>query len=857
MTAAAARLQAHPLGEKIVLVMPADLDPAGLAFLQVLAGAASELTVIASFTGDARADTATTTSLAALGLSGTGGSVVARTGDQVIAATDPDDEVRTVRRRVLTELATIPGHRIAVLYGSARPYARLVSEHFTAAGITHFGRGVRPASERIMGRAVLRLLELPGRLFQRADVMALVSDVRPHADGHRVPGTQWERISREAGVVKDADWDRLGVLAGRFRQNAVVEEASEDRRQWLIDRLLRDAGAADGLGSFVAGLRARLGAIDTAPTWAVAGGVLRALWDDVLGGSGISQLPEEERSAAHRIAGVLDGLPALDAYPGRPSLLAVREVLELELGDDLDRTGQIGVGVHTGPLSDAIGLDVDVVFVLGLAEGLTPARRREDPLIPDTARGLTGGALPSLRQRLDREHAQLLAALAGAQRSVLSFPRGDLRSGGDLVPSRWLVPTLRQLTGEENVQATTWDCYPSKQIEKVPSHAAGVESAVLPATVQEWGQQAALAATLQDPIAADALTLRRARDSAGFTRFDGNLTTAVGLPDPTAGRAVSPTSIESWVNCPHGYFMRTILGLSPVEAPEDVVSIAATDRGTLVHEILDRFISEHLSQPPDPVDDWTPADRVRLHTIAAEEFTKTESRGHAGAPLLWEQVREGVITDLDAFLLADNLRRRERGLTPIATELPFGFKGKPPVDLDLGDGRTLSLRGTADRLDRGADGTLVVVDYKTGSAKPFDGISQDDPIEHGHKLQLPVYALAARAELGEPDSDVWSEYWFTSRKGKFDRVGYQVNEQVLAVTRAALRIAASGIGGGLFPQRPVSDSGSYGCDYCTPDGRAETDIERTWSAKAGAAELAGYLNLIHPTNTDTDEGQAQ
>jgi RecB family exonuclease len=647
-------------------------------------------------------------------------------------------------------------------------------------------------------------------------------------------------------VVKDSDWDRLGVFAGKSRERATAEERCDEPRHWLINRLNREADAADGLRSFVAGLRAQLDAIEVAPTWAEAAAVLHALWDDVLGGSDSDRLPEEERRAAHRIGGVLDGLPALDEHPGRPSLLAVREVLELELTTDLDRVGSIGVGVHAGPLSDAIGLDVDVVFVLGLAEGLCPSRRREDPLLPDSARSLTGGVLPTLRERLDQQHAHFLAALAGARRSVLSFPRGNLRRGGELVPSRWLVPTLRLLTGDESMQATTWDSNANAHIEKISSHAAGVESTAFPATAQEWRQQAALVGALQDPIVSATITLRRARGSPVFTRFDGNLTGVGGLPDPTAGRAVSPTSIESWVNCPHGYFTRIILGVSPVEAPEDIVSIAATDRGTLVHDILDRFISEHLASPPGPGDSWTDVDRERLLAIAAEEFAETESQGLTGFPLLWEQARDAVRTDLEVFLVEDDKRRLADRLTPIDTELPFGFDGTVPVELDLRDGRTLALRGKADRLDRADDGTLVVVDYKTGSAKPFQEISQLNPVEHGSKLQLPVYALAARASLRESTARVRSEYWFTSRKGKFTRIGYQVDDDVLAATRNALRIAVSGIAGGVFPQRPVGDSGAYGCDFCTPDGRPEADVAQAWSDKADAAELADYLQLIHP-----------
>jgi hypothetical protein len=93
---------------------------------------------------------------------------------------------------------------------------------------------------------------------------------------------------------------------------------------------------------------------------------------------------------------------------------------------------------------------------------------------------------------------------------------------------------------------------------------------------------------------------------------------------------------------------------------------------------------------------------------------------------------------------------------------------------------------------------------------------------------------------------VRSEYWFTSRKGKFARIGYQVDDDVLAATRNALRIAVSGIASGVFPQRPIDDSGAYGCDFCTPDGRPESDVAQAWSDKSDAAELADYLQLIHP-----------
>jgi len=84
--------------------------------------------------------------------------------------------------------------------------------------------------------------------------------------------------------------------------------------------------------------------------------------------------------------------------------------------------------VLVAPLGSAIGLDLDVVFVVG-------ARR---------VRALAPGQLAPLRDRLDRQHRQLLAALAAAPERIVSFPRGDLRRSTTRLPSRWLQAVRRR-----------------------------------------------------------------------------------------------------------------------------------------------------------------------------------------------------------------------------------------------------------------------------------------------------------------------------------------------------------------------------------------------------------------------------
>ena len=62
--------------------------------------------------------------------------------------------------------------------------------------------------------------------------------------------------------------------------------------------------------------------------------------------------------------------------------------------------------------------------------------------------------------------------------------------------------------------------------------------------------------------------MSQARESDQFTRFDGNLAGAPGLPNFADGtRMVSPTQLERYAICPHEYFVRRMLNVEPVEAP--------------------------------------------------------------------------------------------------------------------------------------------------------------------------------------------------------------------------------------------------------------------------------------------------
>jgi len=313
---------------------------------------------------------------------------------------------------------------------------------------------------------------------------------------------------------------------------------------------------------------------------------------------------------------------------------------------------------------------------------------------------------------------------------------------------------------------------------------------------------------------------------------------------------LSPTALEAWYACPHRFLVQHVLGVRELDAPEEIVEISALDSGSVMHEVLDRFVSEALAAGTRPRDGapWPAGDGARLERIIREEFAAAKASGRAGLTGLWETAARRMRADLLALLDQDDRRRAGSGLTPAAAELAFGQHGADPVEVDLGDGRRILIRGSIDRVDERADGSLAVVDYKTGKASKYKAISAEDPTGSGRFLQLPLYAVAARAGLGRPDARAEVAYWFITRRAKYELIGYTVDPDVLAAATDVLRVAVDGISRGLFPPRPKEHSDAYRCAYCDPDGLGErTSAEQFDALLDHAPELADYRSVLRGT----------
>jgi ATP-dependent helicase/nuclease subunit B len=802
----------------IVVHLPHDLPPLAIGFLHALA-TRTDVRLVLETTGDPSADRDSHGLLDALGIGPSGGPDGAPSSPmtsevqprRVVTTTDADDEVRLACRLLLDAARRgIPFERMAVLWPAHRPYARLVEHHLTAAEIRWNGRPGTALGERLVCRLLLDLLDLDHRGLRRRELFSLLADVPARdAEGRLLRTASWERVSREAGIARETDWEtRLA--------------AYEHDDRW--------GTAAAELSGYVAELRAQLGPPHATRRW----------WDWAdwcdeqligwLGRRALDHLPEPEYRAWEALTGALERLRHLDPVGAPVTRRQFGTTLAAELDATLPRQGRVGDGVTVGSLGGAVGLDLDLAVVLGAAEGTMPPAPAPDPLLSDRERGDAG--LTTSDRRAERMLQRLRSLTATADVTV-TIPRGDLRATVERPPSRWLAQSLTQV--------------PSLQ---VASHTKGLATTEFPASPSEHRLRhhlahvrggrslAELADQTGDRVLGRGLTLARARRSERLTVYDGDLSSV--RPDVFA-RPIAPTRLEAWTACPHAFFMRDLLGVYPIEEPDDEITITPLERGSLHHEALDRFhrdvIEGRLPQPDGT--GWTDAHRQALRRHLADVCEGSELRGRTGRPAFWADEQERMLADLDGWLDHDHALVLSRRARVLHSELAFGGDGD--VALPLPDGRSIAVRGVVDRIDALPDGSLVVTDHKTGSNK-FTALSDEDPTIGCTAFQLPAYAVAARVAASAPAAPVRAEYGMFD-KGDYARPGIDVTIEVEQRIADATAAVVAGIEAGFFPNRPARPGFRLWveCEYCEPDHLGTTELWASWERKRHDPRLAPWF----------------
>jgi ATP-dependent helicase/DNAse subunit B len=222
-----------------------------------------------------------------------------------------------------------------------------------------------------------------------------------------------------------------------------------------------------------------------------------------------------------------------------------------------------------------------------------------------------------------------------------------------------------------------------------------------------------------------------ARRAEAASRAPGPLRNPAALESLGAVPAYGGTTLEEFDLCSYRWFVGHELDpqlLDPV--PDPLV------QGGLMHEALDRLYSERPGGDPLPRPGSVAAWRERGRELVAEVVAERELGSHPAERAMARRVERL----LDRFLL-EEAERETGGFEPWLLEARFGEHpdAERPV-LDLGG---WGLHGAVDRVDRSADGSAVVIDYKlTGQVTPRE------KFEERAKLQLPLYLLAVAEHWG-------------------------------------------------------------------------------------------------------------
>jgi ATP-dependent helicase/nuclease subunit B len=737
----------------------------------------------------------------------------------VLAAAGESLEAVEIAR--LIQGATAQGYShadVAVLLHDPRGYAAHLASAFARAGIdAWFVEGeprVDPAA-----RGLWLLLGLVGGDLDRRDVMELFTTAR----------IRWEALLGEDAEISPSQWDRLsaeaGIVSGRDRWRRHLEAAREQRAGYgyeddrtlklydslllAVDRLARDLESFPETGGWDVYLDHALQLLDD---WIDRGRLTRERLERVLGPLGEHAPP-----------------------PTREEFLArAREVLETQVYQ--------GGSLHDGrvlvaSIAAARGMSFHMVVVPGLVERSFPAPPRPDPLLLDDEREALSAALRATRDAVESERLLFLdAARAAEERLVLSYPRFETASGRERVPSSFLL---------EAVEAAVGGRVGAAELARLADPGATGLGRPHPeepdAAVDLVERDLALVASGRRGVArhllADGGSLERvlaldrgARDTR-LTPYDG----LIAIADSEealqklvlAGRRSSASAVQDFAACPYRHLLKRGFGLRAWEDPERTYQLDGKDWGHLYHRAARRLF-EWMKEKG-----WLPVQEERLREIEEQLVKVLDEEGRVLAA-------EGAIVD-EALLgpakggarseIVELLQREaddDSGFVPAEFERDY-----EDLEVEFAPGRTVTFRGTLDRIDVDGDGRRIrVIDYKTGKLLFKEG----EQFRGGRELQLALYNRAAHGL--HPDHEVCEAlYYHAVSRERFRQWACPATEEVGETLLEVLRTLDDTARAGVFA--PVADT----CDFCDFLDLCGSQREARAERKKADPRLRPFLNL--------------
>ncbi|MCU0242238.1 MAG: exodeoxyribonuclease V subunit gamma [Vicinamibacteria bacterium] len=764
----------------------------------------------------------------------------------VSAATEAAEAMSIVRRLLREAERGVLWDEMGILLPRGDQALPLYCDLLARLGIPYALHSPLPLGRTRPARALRLLLRCRG-LAREAVLEFLSSAPIPFetllGSDARVSLSLWDTLGRETGIIAGQLHWMLALRSCVTRLGAEAERSDEETE---AARLRAKSAAAEDLLRLIELLTPILDGLAGRASWFEWADRLRHAFAQWI-------MPGEDEIGIQewqKVREVIADLAGQDDTAAMASFDEVEEVLSARLDDEACPRPRTETGaLHIGELKDMRGLALRVIAIPGLAEGHYPGLFRPDPLLLDAERerlaiALTGlhktrGAarasteraptqlslfddssiepaiatrdwLPTVQDRLDQARREFAQAIAQAsERLILSYARTDARSGRARLPSFFFTAAAAAWTGRPLDRTEL-----ALLVEEERTDQLSLDDALDSGERDQWrmergGPGAAAAIAAAHPLFEQGRRAHLARLSRSFTTHDGQIVLPADLRgriDPSASdRPLSASRLSVYLRCGYKYLLQHILRLDAPCEPDERAEMTARERGSLFHEVAERFLRALRDTDGGPVRD-NEKQRALLARIVAEALARRGETRWPRFPMLVEIEARGFLAEIENWF--EREAQAEEPSRPLYFEVPFGM-GDPssptdpallePLRVALPNGAHLHFRGLIDRIDRRADGSLSVRDYKTGKYRAVEA----GTVHAERDLQIPIYVEAVRRMF--PDARVGEAFLDYVHDGKTVPVDPEkVSAESLA--RVLARIVSAMAAGAFVPEPGACDT---------------------------------------------------
>jgi RecB family exonuclease len=680
----------------------------------------------------------------------------------VAMARDREEELRQVARHVRASAAADGGrlvHASAVVFHRPLPYLYLARHVFDDARVPYQAFDALPLAAEPSAAFLDLALAVARTDGARAPTLALLRSPLGifEQDGHPVTAADVGELER---VLIDR---RAEGPASSFEEQVSRAAPGGSRVKVPRDRLYRTARAAGRAAAALVACR-------TAP----AGSAQVAALLDFLRRHGRAPLPADERGRRARSAVLLVLESLRDAFARHDDRQRSHDELAAFIYQLLEaQTFAPGRGSAGGLyLVDAVSSrfgEFDDVFLVGLVDSDWAERQRRNVFY-------SAGLLGALGWPQDAEQ---IAAQRAAFRDVLGLARRRTRL------------SAFQLDAEAAVGLSTMidaaAALPRGLIVDQPPGAIFADERLTGDRVLPAG----------DAVVDAWIEARLARPALQLPAYSGRI-------GAHAAEVYRVSQVDRYVSCPFKYYAAHVLRLE--EERPGVVGLTPLERGTFLHELLERFFGEWQRSEGGAV---TLANLPRAHAVfaaVADDLLRqlpTADQAVERLRIVGSIVAPGIAGRVLEAEIAAGIPVVGRMLE-VPIEGPFSFPQRSGLS-----SRVVPIRGKADRVDILQDGAIRVIDYKLGRMPDLD-----------QSIQVAVYAHCVRQQLASgttaaPQVAAAMYVAFGEDRRLAGGMTGRPEEVTLAVEARAGQFAdiVDRIESGAFEVRPLETSDCQWCGY--------------------------------------------